>query len=173
MESRALETERLTLRTPTLADFDDSRALWADPDVVRYTVGKPQTPDEVWARLLRYAGHWELIGYGTWVVREKSGRFVGEMGFLSAHRGLGPEFDEVPEAGWIVAPSAQQKGFATEAMIAAHRWLATTLAPRRTVCMINPANTRSIRLSERCGYRPWKEATFKGDAVRLFQRDGS
>lgn len=174
MTARTFDTERLTLRIPTLADFDDSRAMWADAGVARYTSGKPLTADEVWSRLLRYVGHWELIGFGTWVAREKStGRFIGELGFLSAQRGLGPDFDDVPEAGWILAPSAQRRGFGTEGMLAAHEWLARTRSPRRTVCMINPANTASIRLAERCGYRTWKEATFKGDAIRLFERGES
>ena len=171
MDPRTLDTERLTLRIPSVADFPDSLAMWVDPTVVRFTVGKPQTPDEVWGRLLRYVGQWQVMGFGTWVAREKStGRYLGELGFLTAKRGLGAEFDEVPEAGWILTPSAQKHGFATEGMLAAHRWLAGAVAPRRTVCMINPANTPSIGVAERCGYRAFKDTPFKGDTVRLFQR---
>lgn len=52
-----LETERLRLRAHRLDDFAASAAMWADPIVTRYTVGKPQTSEEVWSRLLRYIGH--------------------------------------------------------------------------------------------------------------------
>ena len=75
-----LETERLILRGHRLEDFDDSFALWSDPKVTRYTGNKPASREEVWNRLLRYVGHWALLGYGFWNVRERgSDRFVGEV----------------------------------------------------------------------------------------------
>ena len=52
-----LQTPRLTLRRPGLADFADSAALWADPRVTRFITRRPATTEEVWARLLRYVGH--------------------------------------------------------------------------------------------------------------------
>jgi RimJ/RimL family protein N-acetyltransferase len=57
----ALDTDRLTLRGHGLADFADSLRLWSDPDVTRYIGGRPFTEEEVWSRLLRYAGHWSLL----------------------------------------------------------------------------------------------------------------
>jgi RimJ/RimL family protein N-acetyltransferase len=66
-----LTTSRLTLRPHTRDDFLESYAMWSDPEVIRYIGGKPFTREEVWARLLRYAGHWAMLGYGYWVVREK------------------------------------------------------------------------------------------------------
>ena len=62
--------------------------MWADPEVTRYIGGRPFGVEEVWTRLLRYAGHWALLGYGYWAVIEKSsGRFVGEAGLADFHRG--------------------------------------------------------------------------------------
>jgi RimJ/RimL family protein N-acetyltransferase len=56
-EVPTLRTERLILRAPTLDDFADSLAMWADPTVTRFIGGRPHTKEEVWSRLLRYIGH--------------------------------------------------------------------------------------------------------------------
>jgi RimJ/RimL family protein N-acetyltransferase len=77
-----IETERLKLRGHTIEDASNVVALWSDPEVTRYIGGKPHTAEECWARLLRYVGHWSLLGFGYWVVEEKAaGEFVGEVGF--------------------------------------------------------------------------------------------
>jgi RimJ/RimL family protein N-acetyltransferase len=62
-EAPRLETERLVLRAHRVEDFPDLAALWSDPLVTRFISGVPQTPEESWSRLLRYAGHWLLLGY--------------------------------------------------------------------------------------------------------------
>ena len=49
--------------------------MWADPAVTRFIGGRVFNREEVWARLLRYAGHWQWMGYGFWAIEEKeSGR---------------------------------------------------------------------------------------------------
>jgi RimJ/RimL family protein N-acetyltransferase len=86
-----IETSRLMLRAHRVEDFAASAALWGDRDVTRYITGKPLTNEEVWSRLLRYAGHWQWLGFGYWVVEEKaSGRFIGEMGFADYRREIEP-----------------------------------------------------------------------------------
>ena len=116
-----IETERLILRKHALDDFEPAFAMYSDPKVVRHIGdGKPGTRQDVWFRLLRFAGHWQLLGYGLFAVVEKaSGCFIGEVGLADFHRGLGDDFDPFPEAAWIMASSAHGQGFATEAMDAA------------------------------------------------------
>src|SRR5437762_7040767 len=112
----SLDTDRLTLRPHRLDDFPDTRALWSDPEVTRFIGGRPLTEEETWQRLLRYVGHWSLLGFGYWAVRERgSGRFVGEVGFANGKRTLEPSFGDAPEIGWVLATSAQGRGYATEA----------------------------------------------------------
>ena len=73
------ETERLILSAHGLEDFDDVARLWAEPDVTRFIGGRPSTAEESWARLLRYAGAWALLGYGFWAFRDKAtGAYLGE-----------------------------------------------------------------------------------------------
>src|SRR4051794_25666729 len=134
-----LVTERLTLRAHRLDDMADSTALWTDPVVTRFIGGRPFTQEEIWTRLLRYVGHWALLGFGYWVVTETaSGRFVGEVGFADYKRELEPSLDGAPESGWVLAPWAFGRGFATEAVGAVVAWGDAHFGSRRTVCLIGP-----------------------------------
>lgn len=168
----AIDTERLTLRLHGLDDFPHSLAMWSDPAVTRYIGGRPSTEEEVWQRLLRYAGHWSLMGFGYWAVREReSGRFAGEVGFAVGKRPLEPSFGDAPELGWALVPAFQGRGYATEAVRAAITWGQSRFGPdRRTVCMIHPENLPSLRVAEKAGYREFARTTYKGDPTILFER---
>lgn len=167
----SLDTARLTLRAHTLADFDDYCAMWGDPDVTRYIGGKPFTREECWTRFLRQSGHWALMGFGYWVVRERaSQRFVGEVGFLDLKREMQPPLEGMPEAGWVLAPWSHGRGFATEAVNAMQEWIGKALAPPRIVCMIDLGNHASLRVAEKCGYQEFNRTTFRSQPVILFER---
>jgi len=126
-----VNTARLLLRPHCPEDFADCAAMWADPEVTRHIGGRPFTAEEVWARLLRYAGHWSLHGWGYWVARIRdTGEFVGELGFADFRRALDPPFGDAPEIGWALAPSAQGRGLAREAVEAALRWADANFAAR-------------------------------------------
>jgi RimJ/RimL family protein N-acetyltransferase len=171
MPGDTIETERLVLRRHGLEDAAASAALWADPEVTRFIGGRPSTAEEAWARLLRYAGHWALLGFGYWVVQDRAtGRLIGEAGFADFRRGVGPRFDGVPEIGWALAPSAQGRGLAREAVQAALAWADARPGAGRTVCMIAPENPRSIRLAEACGYREFGTTFYKEQPTILFER---
>lgn len=166
-----LQTERLILSAHRLEDFAECLALWADPEVTRHITGRPSTKEEVWARILRYVGHWALLGFGYWVVREKdSGRFVGEVGFADFMREVEPSLDGDPEAGWVLAPWAHGRGLATEAVRAIIAWAAQHLRSRRIVCMIAPDNVASVRVALKCGYKEFARTTYKGEPTILFSR---
>jgi RimJ/RimL family protein N-acetyltransferase len=166
-----IETDRLILRPHSLEDFADSAAMWSDPVVIRYTTGRPSTDEEAWARVLRNVGHWTLLGFGYFVLREKaSGRFVGEAGFADFKRDVRPSFDGAPEAGWVLMPWAHGRGLATEAVRAVLAWMEARFGAGRTVCMIDPENAASIRVAQKCGYREWTRSTYKEQPVVLYQR---
>jgi RimJ/RimL family protein N-acetyltransferase len=166
-----IETARTILRPHRPSDYEASLALWADMAVTRFIGGRPSTGEEVWARLLRYAGLWRMLGYGYWVVEERdSGRFLGEVGFQDVKRDIEPDFGGAPEAGWVIAPAAHGKGFATEVVTAIHEWADRHFGGQRTVCIIDPDNLPSIRLAEKSGYREVTHTTYKGSPVILFER---
>src|SRR5882757_11232531 len=113
-----IETQRVRLRGHTIEDASNVRALWSDSEVTRYIGGKPSTVEECWSRLLRYAGHWSLLGFGYWIVEERAtGDFVGEVGFSDYKRDVEPPLGAVPEVGWVLVPSKKGMGYATEAVL--------------------------------------------------------
>ncbi len=165
-----LETGRLRLRGYRLEDFGACAALWADPYVTRYIGGRPLTAEESWARLLRYAGHWWLLGFGYWVLEEKStGTFVGELGFAQWKRDIDPSIN-VPEAGWVLATAAHGKGYATEALKTALEWASHHFASPRTACLIHPENLASIRVALKCGYRETARVHYRGQPAIVLER---
>jgi RimJ/RimL family protein N-acetyltransferase len=170
MSAVIVETERLRLRGHTTADMDASAAMWRDPEVVRFISGKPSSREDSWGRLLRYVGHWAALGYGFWLIEEKAtGLFVGEGGFGDFKREIEKPFD-APEQGWSLAPSAQGKGYAFEAMYAAVKWGEAHFGRTDFVCMISPQNTPSMKLAEKLGYRRFDQVAYKGEQVVLLRR---
>ena len=165
-----LITEHLTLTPVEVSDYDDLKALWADPVFIQHIFPAPLTGEDVWFRLLRDIGHWEVLGYGNWTIRLKdTGEHVGGVGVLDFHRVVEPAID-APELGWGVHPRFQGKGLAFEALSAALTWCDDTLNAPRTVCMISPVNAPSLALARRAGYAPYVETTYKGEEVVLLER---
>lgn len=171
MQAPEIQTERLSLRAHRRDDFDALAAMWADPDVVRFIGGKASTREESWARLLRYAGHWPLLGFGYWAVELKAEvRYIGDVGFANWQREITPSLDGMPEAGWVFLPAAHGRGLAGEAVRAALGWMDTHFSGQATACIISPENTASIRLAQKCGYREFARPDYKGSQVVQFRR---
>lgn len=162
-------TARLRLRPHRLDDFEACAALWGDPAVTRFIGGKPHTREEAWSRLLRYAGHWSLLGFGFWAIEEKStGDYIGEVGFAYFHREIEPPITE-PEMGWVLATRAHGKGYATEAVRAA----LGRQPSFQPVCLIHPENLASIRVAEKCGFSERRRVIYRGQSNILFGRNTS
>lgn len=161
-------TARLTLAPHRVEDFDGLKAMWGDPEVVRFLGGVPSTAEDSWARLLRYAGSWRLLGYGFWAVRRgDDNRYIGDVGFLDGHRTGVEGFAGDPEIGWSLATAAHGQGFATEAVQAALGWGAGRF--RRCVAMINPDNSASVAVAVRCGFRHFQMARYKDAPIGLWE----
>jgi RimJ/RimL family protein N-acetyltransferase len=165
-----LATDRLILSPPTPADLDDEAAMWAEPAVYAMIGGRALTREEVWQRLLRYIGHWQVCGYGTWVVRTRDrGRFVGSVGLMDSRRATMPSFEGTSEAGWALAPHAHGQGYAGEALAAMLAW-ADAQGIARTVCIVDPDNAPSIALAGKQGYRLVTKASYGEAPTLLFER---
>jgi RimJ/RimL family protein N-acetyltransferase len=174
LEIPVIETERLKMRRHRMDDFIHCAAMWGDPSVTRYIGGKPFSEEESWARLLRYVGHWPLMGFGYWAIEEKAtGSFVGEAGFADFKRDIRPSIKDVPEHGWAFVSRVHGRGYATETVRAAVAWGELHLASTRTVCLIHPENFASIRVADKCGYREYGRTTYKGQPTVMFGRGES
>lgn len=164
-------TERLELWRPAADDFLALYAIVSDERTSRF-LGSQSSIADHYMRFGRNAGSWFLYGYGSFIVRLR-GQFdpVGNCGVFHSWRGLGDDFDDVPEAGWILRHDLVGKGFAREAMEAALAWFEREHGSRRIVAMIAPENAASIGLATRLAFAPMRDAVLAdGEAVRLFER---
>ena len=166
-----IETENLRLRRPEIGDLEAIHAMRSDLAIVRFLGGRALNREEAWHRLTRIVGHWTLRGYGMFAVVEKSsGALVGEVGLFDGCRGLSPDFDNAPEAGWILAGEAQGKGYAGEAAAAAHRWFAAAHGEQRSVCIIAPENLASFRVAHKLGYKSFGQVDYQNGPVVMLER---
>jgi RimJ/RimL family protein N-acetyltransferase len=160
-------TERLVLRAMEPDDFPAFAALWADPAVTRAILPEPRDETASWRSFLMNAGSWALSGMGQWAV-EYQGAFIGQVGFFDAKRGLGPDFDGVPECGWVIDPAYQGRGLATEAAKAAHGWFDGRFGESRTLIAVG--HVASERLASRLGYRQFRVMGLDGVDCGLSRR---
>lgn len=165
-----LVTERLELWRPQASDLPRMIEIVSDPETHRY-LGPQGTYAEHLTRIMRNAGSWMLFGYGLLVVKRRdTGETIGNCGIFHSVRGLGDDFDDRAEGGWIIAANHVGQGFAGEAMRAIIDWFDKHFA-RELMCMISEGNAPSFRLAEKLGFVPMREAELPGgEPVQLLRR---
>ncbi len=146
-----IETERLTLRGPSLDDFAPLAAFYADP--VRSTgFGGPIPHDQAWRWFALNIGHWCLHGYGFWTAVDRAGAIVGIVGLWN------PEGWPEPELGWVLFEGHEGKGYATEAARAVRDHAYRDLGMTTLTSNIVPGNEKSKALARKLG--AWYERTY-------------
>jgi len=165
-----LSTERLTLVPHRPEHFEAYAEFWSkDPGHFLRSLA-PMHPADAWTRLLRHFGQWTAFGWGPFLCFDSAGTLVAEAGYAEFRRGVGPQFDGVPEGMWKVDLAAQGKGYATEVMATITDWFDSSQSAPRTVCMIEPGNDASIRVATRLGFREFDSADYRGSLVTLYER---
>ncbi|WP_420858497.1 GNAT family N-acetyltransferase [Marivivens marinus] len=141
-----LDTANLVLRRPVGGDWPAARAFFMSDRAKG--IGGPLSEGQAWRALAAEIGHWDIRGYGMWVVTQR-GSEDQALGMI------GPWYPaDWPETeiGWMIwDESIEGTGIATEAARAAilHAW--TALGWDTIVSYIAPDNARSIRLAEKLG----------------------
>ena len=145
----ALRTSRLLLRRWRDDDVAVFAELSADPVVMRYLRALPdRAASEAWVAQAR--AHWQLHGFGQWVVE-----IPGEAGFIGVI-GLSVVSFEAPftpavDIAWRLTRAGWGQGYATEAAQAALDYGFEKLGLTEIVALTVPANWRSRRVMERLG----------------------
>jgi len=171
MNIPVLETERLLLRAPRLADFPDHAAMWSHPRTTRDFDGYAYDEEMCWLRFQRALGQWHMFGWGPWSLQEKDGgRYVGSVGFFHGKRAIQIPYRDAPEAGWVLVPDRHGRGLAREALTAAFAWADANIEEPQSWCMINPANLASRKVAEHFGFHRALDAQYKGKPVETFLR---
>lgn len=165
-----LVTERLELWQPRAGDLPRMIEIVCDPATHRY-LGPQGTYADHMSRIMRNAGSWVLFGYGILTVRLRdSGQVIGNCGVFHTWRGLGDDFDDRAEAGWIIGAGHVGQGYAEEAMRAVLAWFDAEFG-REVMALITPGNAPSFRLAEKLGFAELREAEMPdGEAVQLLRR---
>jgi len=145
-----LLTDRLELRAHTIDDFVACFTILSDPETGRHAPGKPLSRQEVWSRILRFHGHWGLLGYGYWVVVERSTQeLIGEIGFGLFKRTFlesKPNLSDIPEFGIVLRPSTHNSGYGKEATDAVMQWAKANIAEESIFCLISSENIAAIKI---------------------------
>jgi len=126
----------------------DFERLLEDPDVVRNTrVPSSPPPDFASSWIARYADGWQDGSRAGFAILSHEAVFLGFGGVvdldLDAAQG---------EIGYVVAPGARGRGVASRALRLITGWALDELGLERVELHIDPDNTASIRVAERCAY---------------------
>lgn len=136
-----LETARLLLRAPVLADCATWAEIWSGPDQAT-----PMTPERAWEEFCVYVAGWLLHGHGLWAVERKADRVL--VGFVL----LGLEWEDAePEIGWGLTAAHRGRGYATEAAAAVRAHALALLGDGRVVSCVDANNAASAAVAQRIG----------------------
>jgi RimJ/RimL family protein N-acetyltransferase len=154
-----IETERLILRGPEPEDYPNFRHTFSS--YRSRFMGGPLNGYETWMLYAAEIGHWQIRGYGMWMIHDRaSDRTLGMAG------GWKPAQWPEAEIAWIIWPDTAGRGYALEATHAARGYFYDRLGWHGAVSYLDPKNLDSIRLAERLGARPDPEAaTVDGNDV--------
>ena len=155
-----LETTRLVLRGPEPEDYPDFKATFTSYRA-RF-MGGPLNAYEAWMLYAAEIGHWQIRGYGMWMIHDKSSSET-----LGMAGGWKPAKWPEAEIAWVIWPEKAGKGYALEATHCVRDYLYNEKGWETAVSYIDPKNLDSIRLAERLGaVKDHDAATIDGnDAV--------
>jgi len=153
-----IETDRLTLRRYVESDYDDLLKLQSNPDVTRFLLYDPKTPEQVKESLASRLADVPMDGpdqaLTVAVILRETGQHVGEVTLFVEN------FDhQGGEIGFVFHPEFHGRGFAAEAAIELLRLGFEELEMHRIIGRLDAANTGSAKLLERLGMR--QEALFR------------
>lgn len=146
-----LETERLVLRGPEAEDYPNFKATFSSYRA-RF-MGGPLNAYEAWMLYAAEIGHWQIRGFGMWMIHDKNTDAT-----LGMAGGWFPAQWPEKELAWIIWPEVAGHGYALEATHAARKYFYAKQGWVTAVSYIDPKNLDSIRLAERLGAKKDKSA---------------
>jgi [ribosomal protein S5]-alanine N-acetyltransferase len=121
-------------------------------------------PEESAARVARALDHWQKNGFGVWAIHHH-GELIGFGGLTRR-----ADVDGV-NLSYHLHPDRWGHGFATEFVTGVTAVGFSSLGARRIVGMVRPANPRSARVLERCGFRFERMMQLDGAPTRVLVLD--
>lgn len=160
-----LETPRLSLRYFTIRDQDFLMPILGDPKVMEFSIIGVHNPKQIRQfieqRLLSYL----VCGFGLYaIIHKQQQELIGYCGFFVQRVN---ERQEV-EIGYRLAQQYWGQGFATEAARAVLTYGKQKYQFKRFVCLIEPANTRSISVAKKLGMKLEKQIIYHDLDVEMY-----
>ncbi len=149
-------------------DFEEFAGLTADPEVMRFSVkGGPLSLDEAKEYFQKKILDHYKNGLGLWALYYKEEKkIIGFAGLVLQEI----DGEKKIELGYRLLPKYWHRGLALEAAREICDYAFTVLKLKELISIIEPANTRSIRLAERNGMRPLKMTQYQNKDVYIYAR---
>jgi RimJ/RimL family protein N-acetyltransferase len=145
----SLTSEGIQLREWTSDDLDDLVELLDEPDIARWTPMPSPFDTEAGIAYLKRAHQGRISGQRIQLaITVDGGKPLGEVLLFGVDLGL-----KEAELGYLVGAPFRRRGLAAGALSLLSGYAHNTLNLRRLLLRIDPANTASIAVARRCGYR--------------------
>jgi ribosomal-protein-alanine N-acetyltransferase len=164
-----IETARLVCERLRPDHAAELIVLLRDSRVARtlFALGVPPTEVEVIRNLRDKVLHWDVHGFGMWLLRDRvSGAMVGRGGLQHAFVAACEEI----EVGWAVVPERWGEGLATELAVTSTKVAFGDLALPAVVALALPDNLTSRRVMDKSGFSFEREITHAGLPHVLYRR---
>ncbi len=149
-----LTTARLRLEPQVEAHLDGLNAVNADPEVMRYVTGQPETREETLAGIRRVQQRWADVGYSWFAFVERdTGEVIGSGCLQNLRRELvaNPDPGAPLELGWRLRQDRWGRGLASEAAEALAAFAFDQHGAQEVYAVCEPENVASSRVMERLG----------------------
>ncbi|MEW1842964.1 GNAT family N-acetyltransferase [Nonomuraea angiospora] len=157
LSATEIPSERLLLRKAHVADREGIIELMTDPEV-RAHLGGPRPRGDVEQHFDAVMTADETPRPGNYIIADSTtDRLIGTLMLArrsADHPGHVTEDGEELELGYVLRRSAWGAGFAFEAATVALRAAADELPDQPVLIVTQTANTRSLKLAARLGFRP-------------------
>lgn len=164
LETKTINTERLTLRKFHYSDAEDMLCLWVSKPEIQHLYSEPtyNTIDEVNELLEKYIQNYDNSDYYRWaIVDNDSNRCIGQIAFY-----LVDTKNHFAEIEYCIATDYQNKGLMTEAVRAVIKFGFEKIGLHKIQISTKEINAPSKRVIEKCGF------TYEGTLRDYFYYDG-
>jgi RimJ/RimL family protein N-acetyltransferase len=153
LRAACLDTSRLSLEPLEPRHATEMVPVLAAPELYTFTGGEPPTDSNLHARYQRQSvGHspTDDAGWLNWIIRAKE--TGAAIGYVQATLTVDDNV-LVADIAWLVTPSEQNQGFATEASRIMLAWLLDHHVTRIRA-LIHPDHHASARIAQHLGLTP-------------------
>ena len=155
MNNEIFKTERLSVRLFNLDNFDDFLELNQDANVMKYFEGGAKTDREAFRKFQDILETQERYGYSYWAVYNLKNEFIGQCGVLH-------NYDDTLNLCYAYKEKFWGKGFATEAVQGALKFVFENTNIKKIGGMASLKNLKSLNIFTKTGFKFTKK-TLLGD----------